>query len=53
VLTRVSIAELNNWLISAFNGEWLRTQDPVPIKAGDSGRRKFKRELDNLLLMPD
>ncbi|KAG9245422.1 putative dipeptidyl-aminopeptidase B [Calycina marina] len=22
--------KLNNWLINAFNGEWLRTADPVP-----------------------
>ena len=25
-----SVAELNNWLINAFNGEWLRTADAVP-----------------------
>src|SRR5438046_464108 len=22
---------LNNWLINAFNGEWLRTENPIPI----------------------
>lgn len=25
------IAELENWLINAFNGEWLKTAHPVPI----------------------
>jgi hypothetical protein len=43
---------LNYWLINAFNGEWLRTEDPVPIRGGvsggDGGRRKLKRELDGL-----
>ena len=24
--------ELNNWLINAFNGEWLRTEDAVPME---------------------
>jgi hypothetical protein len=48
---------LNNWLINAFNGEWLRTEDPAPMinGAGNSGRRKLKRELEreNLLLLLD
>jgi hypothetical protein len=41
---------LNYWLINAFNGEWLRTEDPVPVRGGggDGGRRKLKRELDAL-----
>lgn len=45
---------LNNWLINAFNGEWLKTEHPVPIKVGDNGRRKFKRELEKegLVLLP-
>jgi len=25
-------AELNNWLINAFNGEWLRTSDAIPME---------------------
>ncbi len=29
LLTNLS-TELNNWLINAFNGEWLRTEDAVP-----------------------
>lgn len=24
-------AELQNWLINAFNGEWLKVSNPVPI----------------------
>ena len=50
---------LSNWLINAFNGEWLKTEDPIPAKGdgADSkrGRSKFKRELEreNLLLLPD
>lgn len=27
------LIELNNWLINAFNGEWLRTADAVPSEA--------------------
>ena len=23
---------LNNWLINAFNGEWLRTEDAIPTE---------------------
>lgn len=23
--------ELSNWLINAFNGEWYKTEDPVPV----------------------
>lgn len=51
---RMVYDRLNNWLINAFNGEWLRTEDPRPIKGGDRGRRRFKRELEmaNLLLPP-
>lgn len=25
--------ELSTWLVNAFNGEWLRTEDPVPLKS--------------------
>ncbi|KAH0545090.1 hypothetical protein FGG08_000861 [Glutinoglossum americanum] len=28
---RMVYDRLNNWLINAFNGEWLRTENPVPI----------------------
>jgi hypothetical protein len=49
---------MNNWLINAFNGEWLKTEDPVPMKkGGGNGRRKFKRELEGFakqaLVLPD
>lgn len=27
------LAELDNWLINAFNGEWLRTEDAVPMES--------------------
>ncbi len=35
------ISELSNWLINAFNGEWLRTADAVPLTTIDvpSSRR--------------
>ena len=26
----MNVTELNNWLINAFNGEWLRTEDATP-----------------------
>ncbi|KAH0559511.1 hypothetical protein GP486_003978 [Trichoglossum hirsutum] len=29
---RMVYDRLNNWLINAFNGEWLRTENPTPIK---------------------
>lgn len=25
------ITELQNWLINAFNGEWLKVGNPIPI----------------------
>jgi hypothetical protein len=28
-------AELSDWLVNAFNGEWLRTDKPVPMPLGD------------------
>lgn len=28
-------AELSNWLVNAFNGEWLRTENPVPASMID------------------
>jgi len=29
---RIVYDKLNNWLINAFNGEWLRTSDAVPLQ---------------------
>lgn len=29
-LANTLTTELNNWLINAFNGEWLRMEDAVP-----------------------
>jgi hypothetical protein len=29
--------ELSKWLINAFNGEWLKTEDPAPIPKRDIG----------------
>jgi hypothetical protein len=31
--------ELSNWLINAFNGEWLRTANAVPLQI-DAAERK-------------
>ena len=28
---RIVYDKLSNWLVNAFNGEWLKTEDPVPI----------------------
>ena len=28
---------LNNWLINAFNGEWLRTEDAIPVERIGAG----------------
>lgn len=30
-LLTMYLAELNNWLINAFNGEWLKITDPKPM----------------------
>jgi dipeptidyl aminopeptidase len=30
-LLTTRLAELTNWLVNAFNGEWLRTENPVPL----------------------
>ncbi|KAL9623194.1 MAG: hypothetical protein Q9160_002509 [Pyrenula sp. 1 TL-2023] len=39
--TRPLPAELTNWLINAFNGEWLKVDDPVPIiKREESAPRR-------------
>lgn len=32
---------LNNWLINAFNGEWLRTEDVIPVeRIGATSQRR-------------
>jgi dipeptidyl aminopeptidase len=31
------VTELNNWLVNAFNGEWLRTSNAVPLEIDVSG----------------
>lgn len=32
---------LNNWLINAFNGEWLRTEDAIPLeRIGATSQRR-------------
>jgi hypothetical protein len=36
------VVELNNWLINAFNGEWLRTANAKPLRI-DIGDEKKKR----------
>jgi hypothetical protein len=38
------LAELSEWLINAFNGEWLRIANPKPLIDLDK-RRKVKRQL--------
>lgn len=32
------LIELTNWLINAFNGEWLRTADAVPLEPDNKKR---------------
>lgn len=34
------IAELQSWLINAFNGEWLKIENPVPIDKKKRGVAK-------------
>lgn len=34
------VAELNNWLVNAFNGEWLKVANAKPTEA-----QKKRREL--------
>ncbi|KAI9769710.1 MAG: hypothetical protein M1840_003947 [Geoglossum simile] len=36
---RMVYDRLNNWLINAFNGEWLRTENPSPITNAAVKRR--------------
>jgi dipeptidyl aminopeptidase len=38
------LAELQNWLVNAFNGEWLKTTNPKPLIELDQ-KRKAKRDL--------
>jgi hypothetical protein len=37
--------ELTNWLINAFNGEWLKTEHPKPVVFRDDKEkiRKMRR----------
>ena len=37
MLTVILLAELSDWLVNAFNGEWLRTEEPKPIALGFDG----------------
>lgn len=32
--------ELNNWLINAFNGEWLKTANALPKKIDPAERKR-------------
>lgn len=34
------VSELNNWLINAFNGEWLRTEHAVPLQIDSAPDKK-------------
>lgn len=46
-LTVIPLSELSTWLINAFNGEWLRTDDPVPI-SNDVVRERDSEDEDGL-----
>lgn len=46
-LTVIPLSELSTWLINAFNGEWLRTDDPVPI-SNDVVRERDGEDEDGL-----
>lgn len=37
-------AELNNWLINAFNGEWLKVAEAKPGPVSE-GRKTLEREI--------
>ncbi|KAL2066442.1 hypothetical protein VTL71DRAFT_2513 [Oculimacula yallundae] len=37
---RIVYDKLNNWLINAFNGEWLRTSDAVPLQIEAAAEKK-------------
>lgn len=44
-------AELSNWLINAFNGEWLRTGNAKPIPLYNDGlskREELLRQVEDL-----
>ncbi|KAF2436490.1 putative dipeptidyl-aminopeptidase B [Tothia fuscella] len=43
---KIVYEKLTNWLINAFNGEWLRTVSPVPIVNVDKRKKKSKRMID-------
>jgi len=44
---RIVYDKLNNWIINAFNGEWLRTKDAVPQQVDTAS--KEKREVKEVL----
>jgi len=44
-----TLVELNNWLINAFNGEWLRTANAVPVQI-DSAAEKERKKRDIIVL---
>ncbi|KAF5026297.1 hypothetical protein F66182_1619 [Fusarium sp. NRRL 66182] len=45
---RIVYDKLRNWLINAFNGEWLKISDPKPQK---DGVEKEKRRVDSLVTL--
>ncbi|CAJ0541645.1 Ff.00g081540.m01.CDS01 [Fusarium sp. VM40] len=45
---RIVYDKLRNWLINAFNGEWLKISDPKPHK---DGVEKEKRQVDEVSLV--
>jgi dipeptidyl aminopeptidase len=42
----IQIPELNNWLINAFNGEWLRINDVRPLQQNAAEKAKREATLD-------
>ncbi|KAH6670771.1 putative dipeptidyl-aminopeptidase B [Halenospora varia] len=47
---RIVYDKLSNWLINAFNGEWLRTANAVPLQidaASKTKRAEVRRQIEN------
>ncbi|KAH8674779.1 putative dipeptidyl-aminopeptidase B [Tricladium varicosporioides] len=47
---RIVYDKLSNWLINAFNGEWLRTVNAVPLQidaASKAKRAEVRRQIEN------
>ncbi|KAK0386167.1 hypothetical protein NLU13_6004 [Sarocladium strictum] len=43
---RIVYDKLRNWLINAFNGEWLKIADPKPLKSSSvKGKEKERRDV--------